>query len=291
MIDLFTQRDCRYAYRELLQGYTHVEKEDFYIKHFKEADLGFVDGVYKLCIDECKEKGLLDKQSKVIFLKENDLWDQDLYDKKVTLELAIKDGYEFARGLGKDKAEEFIEKNVSSHEKEYEDVIKEFDSTLEPVSDTICSKRVNEKYVYYSLFKDKECKTPLYTKQEFWDLSFIEINEIVKIYNYHASKFSEININKISVNPFFLSAFFMCEDDPVKFYGKNILDLTMFQLNLFSRAKFNKTVLAEGREPPEHYYSETEENGLYKLVKWYDGAHGLIMNQRKAQENKRKYNH
>ena len=82
MIDLFSQRDCRYAYRELLQGYTYVEKEDFYIKHFKEADLGFVDGVYKICIDECKEQGLLDKQSKVTFLKKEDLWDQELYEKK-----------------------------------------------------------------------------------------------------------------------------------------------------------------------------------------------------------------
>ena len=72
----------------------------------------------------------------------------------------------------------------------------------------------------------------------------------------------------------------MSDDDPVKFYGKNVLDLTMYQLNLFSRGKFYKSVLMEGKEPPEKYYSEDAEKGLIKLVQWYETAYGQIRNER-----------
>ena len=45
--ELSTSKDCRSAYREILQGYTYCEERNFYIKHFKESDLGFIDNVYK----------------------------------------------------------------------------------------------------------------------------------------------------------------------------------------------------------------------------------------------------
>ena len=72
----------------------------------------------------------------------------------------------------------------------------------------------------------------------------------------------------------------MCDDDPVKFYGKNVLDLTMYQMNLFSRGKFYKSVLIEGREPPDQYYEEDYEDGLHELSKWYESSNNSIKNER-----------
>lgn len=292
MIELSTQRDCRYAYRELLQGYTYIEEKDLYIKHLRETDLGFIDGLNKKCIEECEKEGLLDIQGKIAFSKKHDIWDEALYQKKIFLEEKIKKSYEHARTLGKKSSIQFIESEIKPAEEEFKKTSEELEAILEPVSDTLCTKRVNEKYVYYSLFKDKECKTPFYTQEQFDNLSFLEMNQLVKEYNYHSSKFTELNINKISVCNFFLSAFFMSEDDPVRFYGRNILELSMYQLNLFSRGKFNKTVLSNGKEPPDHLYGEEEENGLYKLVNWYNTAYGMLEAERKSQSShKRLYNH
>ena len=76
MIEISSQKDSRYAYREILQGYSHIEEENFYIKHFKESDLGFVDTVYKKCIDSCKKKGLLSREEKLTLYKKEDLIDE-----------------------------------------------------------------------------------------------------------------------------------------------------------------------------------------------------------------------
>ena len=280
MIEISSQKDCRYAYREILQGYSHIEEENFYIKHFKESDLGFVDTVYKKCIDSCKKKGLLSREEKLTLYKKENLIDESLFEEKVQLEYAVKEGFDFARGLSKEESKEFLENNVLPKEKKLRELEKEIKELIEPVSESLCNKKLNEEYVYHSLYKDKQLNNPFLSRSEFEDLSFVEVNELVEKYNYYSSKFTEININVIAVNSFFLNTFFMCDDDPVKFYGKNVLDLTMYQLNLFSRGKFYKSVLMEGKEPPEQYYSEDAEKGLIKLVQWYETAYGQIRAER-----------
>ena len=268
MIEISSQKDSRYAYREILQGYSHIEEENFYIKHFKESDLGFVDTVYKKCIDSCKKKGLLSREEKLTLYRKENLIDESLFEEKVKLEYAVKEGFDFARGLGKEESEGFLEDNVLPKEKKLRELEKEIKELIEPVSESLCNKKLNEEYVYHSLYKDKQLSNPFLSRSEFEDLSFVEVNELVEKYNYYSSKFTEININVIAVNSFFLNTFFMSDDDPVKFYGKNVLDLTMYQLNLFSRGKFYKSVLMEGKEPPEQYYSEDAEKGLIKLVQF-----------------------
>ena len=49
-------KDCRHAYREILQGYSHVEEKDICIKHFKESDLGELEYLYKGCEKKLQEK-------------------------------------------------------------------------------------------------------------------------------------------------------------------------------------------------------------------------------------------
>jgi hypothetical protein len=139
------------------------------------------------------------------------------------------------------------------------------------------------------LFKDSELKEPYLTQEEFDDLSFQELGELVKIYNESIQAFTEENIKKIAVNSFFLNAFLMCDNDPVKFYGKNVLDLTVYQMTLFSRGKYYKSILTEGSEPPSEYY-EDDKHGMDNLVKWYDAEHSRIMGKREAARAKAKQN-
>tara|TARA_B100000700_G_C15006931_1_gene838994 strand:+ start:720 stop:1601 length:882 start_codon:yes stop_codon:yes gene_type:complete len=282
VIELRSPKECRHAYRELLQGYTHVEKEDFYIKHFKESDLGFIDGVYQKCFEQCKKQGLFSREEKIELLKKEDFWDQHDDEQRVFLQQTVRDGYEYARGLGKKESLEFLEEHVIPKEKELKKLEKDIIEIVEPVAETHCEKVLNEQYVYHALFKSKDCKTPLFTKEQFEDLSFLEMGDLIKLYNYHSSRFTETNINKIAVNSFFLNPFFMSEDDPVKFYGKNVVDLTMYQLNIYSRGKFCKAVLVEGKEPPEQYFSENEIDGLLKLVQWYDSGYSQIKQKKMA---------
>jgi hypothetical protein len=286
-IKLSTSKDCRSAYREILQGYTYCEERDFYIKHFKESDLGFIDDVYKKCSKMLEKKGVSSQREKLNFLKDEEYWSQEEEESYITATLAVKDAYGFAEKMPDgDQRKQFEETLLIEAEENFKRIQKERSELVEPTIETICDKRLNEFYVFSALYKDKEFEEHFFTKEEFEDLSYFELGELVKTYNHETSKFAEKNLKRIGVNFFFLNSFFMSEDDPVKFYGKNVLNLTMYQLNLFSRGKFYKSILIEGNDPPDQYYEESYENGLDELIKWYDSQNAQ-MQLKRTQQNMR----
>ena len=134
------------------------------------------------------------------------------------------------------------------------------------------------------MYRDKELKTLRFTEQEFSEISYAELSEIVGRYNEAVEVFSDINLKKIAVNGFFLNAFLMSDNDPVKFFGKSILDLTVYQMNPFGKGKFYKSILEEGKDPPDYMYDSIEENGLEPIVNWFDGASAQIKSERERQK-------
>jgi len=286
---LSTSKECRDVYRQILQGYTHVEEEGFYIKHFKESDLGFIESAYQSCAKKSAEEGLYTVRQKLEFLKEGEFWTEDEEGKYLTQSLAVKDSYDFLHKINDEgQRKNFEEKIIPEQEALLAKIKTERSELLEPTVETFCQKQVNELYVYHALYKGGGLKKPFFSKEEFDDLSFWEVGEMVAKYNKATVRFSDINLKIIAVNSFFLNAFFMSDDDPVKFFGRNILDLTMFQMNIFSRGKFYKSVLTEGKDPPEQYYEDDCTDGLFELAKWYDVAHKQILSDREVQINNQK---
>ena len=72
----------------------------------------------------------------------------------------------------------------------------------------------------------------------------------------------------------------MAENDPVKFFGTSVLNLTVYQLNLFSRGKYYKFILEEGNNPPESVSDLADKEGISHLVNYYDLEYNRIKNER-----------
>lgn len=279
-MDLVTQTDCRSLYREILQGYTYVEEEDIYIKHFKESDLGFIEYCSKRCEKDLAEKGVLSLKDKLIFLEEKGYWTEEEENAYVQASSAVKDAYEFQSRLQNPKQRESFQETVNKQEEKLKKISEERFKILEPTIESFCSKKVNEEYVKRALYKDEKLKDPFFTEEEFDELSYIELAELVKVYNKCITKFTEENTKRICVNNFFLNAFMMSDNDPVKFFGDSVLNLTIYQLNLFSRGKFYKFILEEGEAPPNSVVDQAEEKGVDQLVNFYDIEYTRIKNER-----------
>jgi hypothetical protein len=278
-VNLVTSTDCRTAYREILQGYTHVEEADIYVKHFKEADLGFIDYVFKRCEKDLEEKGVMPKKDKLVFLKEQGYWTEEEENSYEQAMSAVKDAHEFNKRLQNQDQRTAFKDTIARQEEKLSKIQEERFKLLEPTVETYCSKKINEEYVRRALYKDGDCEMPLFTDEEFGDLSYIELADLVKIYNKAINTFIEENIKKICVNNFFLNAFTMCENDPVKFFGTSVLELTVYQLNLFSRGKYYKFILEEGESPPASVL-EVSEDHVDHLVNYYDLEYTRIKSER-----------
>ena len=282
-MELRTSKDCRDAYREILQGYTYVAEKDLYVKHFKEADLGYLDSLYKQCEKKVQDLGVSSERERIKFLKEEDYWNEQEEEEYLAQRMAVVDAYAFKEKLTDPEQVKNFKEEIKRQEDLLQKIEEERRQLVEPTVESFCDKKINESYVRVALFKDEKLKEPLYSKDEFDDVSFLELAELVKTYNKAISKHKDRNIKRIGICHFFLNAFLMADNDPFKFFGTNVLEMTVYQQNLFSKGKYNKYILEEGKEPPEALYEQLDIGGLDEIVTWFDTANIQIKQERRQQ--------
>lgn len=281
---IHTTKDARRAYREILQGYSYIEEDDLYIKHFTEADLGLLEVLYKKCEKELGKIGIESSKEKLKFLDKQGYWTKDEESAYVNARYSVNDGLAFQEKLTDPKQKENFQKVIKEKEEILKKIKETRDEVLNPTTESFCDRRINEHYVRIALFKDKGLTTPRFTEKEFQDLTYVELGDLVQKYNEVIDVFNDLNIKRVGVNGFFLNAFLMSNNDPVKFYGKSVLELTMYQINLFGKGKFFKSILEEGKDPPDSIYNMVEELGLDPIVNWFDAAWAQIQAERAKRE-------
>ena len=290
-VKLTNSKECRNAYRDILQGYSFVSEGNKYIKHFAEADLGFLESIYNTYKTEALDLGLMLEHAKLKFLAEESYWTIEEEEEFQSAKMHVIDTKDHFSKLVIPQQKEDFKKVVKKEEETLANISKERDEILAPTVESYCSKNINEDYVYNAVYKDKEFKEPYYTKEEFDDLSYREMSDLVKEYNTAISPYSERNVKRIAVNSFFLNAFMMADNDPVKFYGKSVLEMTIYQMNLFTRGKFCKSILTEAQDdPPEQYYLD-EMEGIELLVNWFDNQYNVILSDRRKIQAARRAEH
>lgn len=80
--------------------------------------------------------------------------------------------------------------------------------------------------------------------------------------------------------PFFLNSFFLAKDSTYNFFGKPIVDLTKYQLELFMIGKQYQAVLIQSKSTPSTY------NSIDELVDWYENQGLINSNANKLVGNK-----
>ena len=281
-------KDCRAVYREILLGYTYLEKENLYVKHFNESDLGSLEVIYAKCEKKLIGLGIENTKEKLDFLKKEDYWSEDEENSYVNAKYALADAFTFAETLQAKEQKEKFQATIQEKSEELREIDEKRREVLYPTIESFCDKVLNEHYVRIALYKDDKFLEPYFTEEEFSNISYVDLSELVKEYNEVIESFTDENLKRIAVNGFFLNSFLMSDGDPVKFYGKNVLEMTTYQMNLFGKGRFYKSILEEGKNPPDMLYDQISENGLDPIVSFYDLAHAQIKSERQIAEARAK---
>lgn len=280
---LTNTKECREAYREILQGSSFIPEHNIFLKHFTESDLGDLEYLYQECARSIEDKGIEKEKDKLKFLNEQGHWTEDEENSYIEAKLAVQDAYEFKRKLVDPEQAKNFESVIEEQEKNLKEISDSRHAMVYPTLESYCDKKMNEHYVRLSLFKNKDLTDPLLTEKEFEGLSFVELNKLIVMYNSVSLKFDQKNIDRVAVNSFFLNAFMMSNNDPVKFYGKSVLELTLYQMSIFNKGKYYKSILEEGKDPPNSMYEMIDQNGLDPIVNWFDTSYNQIKNERERQ--------
>lgn len=272
--------DCRKVYRDIVAGYSFVKAPRCYLKHLRDIDLGAVDNKSDLIFEELKSKKIQCEKDVLVALDKRGIWtkkDEEAYFQAIQ---TVKDLEGQKRKIvSRAQAEQLVE-IINQKKDELHKIESERAGHLSISSEYFLKKRSQEELIKISFFKDEELKYPLFDSDEFNELEYGQLVPFFSAFADLAETVSESNLKKISACPSILNAFSLSGDDPTKFYGKSIVDLSLYQLELFNYCKTNKVILEQGHEPPSDF------SDIDKIVNWYDCELSLLQGKIQAAKNK-----
>lgn len=263
--DALSLSALRQVYSAIIQGYvaTSYKGRPLYIRHFSPIEQAEIDERHSEFYHKAKDEGLTTEAEQLAELKRQKVWGdaEDLEVKSLKFSLDelvnIKRTLQFPSQLRK------ITKEIEEAEKKYLDKIKEKMSLLTLTCEAYASQKVNEVYIYKSLYQNRELTEPFFGEDEYNELDRSEIGELINTYNSKIAEFSDLNLQRVSVTGFFQDYFGLCNDDVSSFYGKPIVFLTYYQSTLARHGKYFCKLFSSELRPPDNIIHDPE-----KIIDW-----------------------
>lgn len=247
-----TKEELRLVYGEIIRGSSYFYSSKYgevIVKHLTQHDTELLD-VKKLKYKrKAEEKGLPTEDQRVEDLIAEKLWS----DKN---EKDIKSSQDFISKMEDTKKKMALKSERARVQESIDEEIDKLQKTLIEknelvglTSESYSNKKVNDYYVYLSLYKDRDFKEPLFSEEEFDEVSESDLEDIVTHFNKSTKRFEPSSIKRIALSSFFLNNFYLCKDNPFIYFGKPVIDLTYHQADLFSFGRYYKQIMQDMKNP------------------------------------------
>ncbi len=262
---------------DILNGYSEsfLEKEIIYIKHFGLQDYTKVNSkqlyFYKLAIEKnLKSEEIL--ESKII--KQN-LWNKKSELAALRQQIDIID-QNLKKNIYRGQSVFLAEDELVRKKEELSKLMIERANFIGPNIESFVYKKVNEFYVLSSIYEDSSLITPKYKLEDLYNIDDDLLDKLILIYNKKVNNFDNYNLKVISLTPNFFNLFNLCDNNPFTFYGKCLVNLTFYQVELFSYGKYYKSMIENIKtQPPDDVRFDPD-----KLEEWYE----MSVNAQKVME-------
>lgn len=227
---------------EIFDGYTEFEYagKPAYLKHFSIRDQRYIHRYYEKYKNIALQKGIPSEKEILIRLKNDNLWNESDDLKIASLEGEITRLKDSQKAAYLPSHKNNISKTILEKNYELNKLLSTKREVAGSTAESYASNRTNEEFIRYILFKDETLKEHLFSQEEFDDLEDYNINYLVKIYSNSNARLSEDNIQNCVLRDFF-NMYLSQTEHLSAFYGKAIIQLSIFQLKLalYARVFFN----------------------------------------------------
>ena len=277
----------RLLFVDILKGYTetYYRNNKVYLKHNTSFDSGDIDSKKQDFIRKAQKNGLPTEEEKEKYLILENLWSKEKNDEIKKIKLYISNLKTTKSKLFRNEEIESINNQVIEQNLKLIELVSERKELLGFTVEDYANKKVNEYYMYNSLYKDKDLKDRFFSEDEFDELENKDVSEIIEIYNNMSKDFSEKNLKKVALSSFYLSLYNMCEDSPYYLYGKSVIHLTFYQIEVFSYSRYFRNAISEAKhKPADELYEDPE-----KLIDWLESSKNAeeLLSKSDGKENKK----
>lgn len=251
------KKHLKIALNDIIRGYsilTHNDK-NLYLKHLTHFDVSFIDEENEKSFNKAIEKGIPTNEDRLKYLEKEGLWGAENEKRISYLKDEIANNELSLTKLIIKRDTDALKKIKSNNEKELRAMEIEKSNLIGNTAEIYANKRVSDYSLYVSLYKDAALTERYYSTLSFDDLDEEELAALGQEYMKKVSVFGASNIKKIALLPNFLNMFYLCRDKVTEFYGRAIIYLSFYQIELFSNGIYFKNVLQEcgGSISPEMF--------------------------------------
>ena len=133
-------------------------------------------------------------------------------------------------------------------------------------AEAYAARRINEHYMHNAFLRENGEK--LFTEEEFEELEEGKLVNLIGTYNKSAKKFNSSDLKKLSVSGFFTNLFYLCENNAYSFFGKPLVQLTFYQIELFGYGRYYKSLIENSDNKLPNEISSNPE----KIVEWFESS-------------------
>jgi hypothetical protein len=254
-------------YSDIIDGYSSFfhNDEEVFIKHVSQTDFGYLEQFEDNEKNKAIEKGLPTEKEKLKDLIDQSLWTQKQEDLINILKKEIEDKEIIISKLVIARQIQHTRKQKEALEKDLLELVSEREELIGYTAEKYSGKKSNLEILRFTLFKDKQFKELLFDNETFDLMDDSELNTLLLSNNSILNDFTQRNLKKIAATGFFLNAFLIAESNVMNFYGKPVVRLTNYQIDIFNHGLKYKNVLEKGKTPPSVLTS------LDEIVDWYEG--------------------
>lgn len=259
--------NLKLIYSEIINAYSSFtyKKNIYYIKHLTTIDSAQIDTKRQQYLEYYISRGAITYNEKLAELINKELWD-------VKKDKQIEDIKEFIINLKHTKTKytvkrdmDLVNKEIENYNNQLLDLVIQKEKLVGKTAETYADRKINEYYIYVSLFKDKNLKNIYYDHEEFNNLDEQELQDLIKLYNERISNFNDTNLKKISLSPMFMNLLGLAGDNLYNLFGKALIELTFYQLELIQHGKYFRDILRNCKTPPSPELYQSPD----KLLEWF----------------------
>lgn len=250
----------RKLYVDIIRGYSLMKEGNntFFIKHLDNFLYSEMECVYDEAYSECIKLGVPTEEERLKFLIETDQWTE-------SDERLILDSESYISGLKKTKDQLALLSEKEHYQKLINDeqskvlALKYRKSQLIGLSaEKYADNKLNSAYIYYTIYKDIDFKERLFTKEEYNSCDISYLSKLENIYYSIINLFSEKNIKKIAICPFFQNSFMIIETTD-QFFGKPVCMMSFYQVDLYIQGKVFLQAIKDNPNIPDDILDDPDK--------------------------------
>lgn len=264
-------------YADVVQGRSWCDKYSCYVKHFTDLDYARLIRRKAKYAEGLKKEGIPTEVEKLASLKEQGTWGEKEEEEILTLKYLISDNSKMVEKMPVPSQRAPIEKIIQDKRRELALLEYRRGELIHPTVEYYGLRYYSTIFPQAGMFKDEKFLVPRFTEEEYDGMEDDEVGEINIHYLKTLEEFNEKNFRALACLPLVINQLSFCKKNLLNYIGKPIVEFTVYQQDIYSKAIRNLNILEQtDGEPPEIQ----EDTKVQELMDWYDLNYSILQGKR-----------